>query len=193
MKEIDTDKTALIVVDMQYDFCKSDGSLYSEASNDVIGQIRELVSAFDEAGSKIVYTQDTHTEEQFEDANYYDEFNRWGVHVKQGTRGQQIVEELEPDTLPDKVIKKETYNAFHNTELDRWLTQNNIRDIVFCGTLANVCVLHSASAAALRDYRPILVTDALGYIEEEHHQYAVSHADWLFGEITDSDSMISNL
>jgi nicotinamidase-related amidase len=45
-------------------------------------------------------------------------------------------------------------------------------------------VLHTAGSAGLRDFRPVLVTDALGYIEEDHRDYAVEHADWLFGETT---------
>jgi nicotinamidase-related amidase len=49
--------------------------------------------------------------------------------------------------------------------------------------LANVCVLHTAGSAGLRDYRPILVEDAVGSIEEGHREYALEHAEWLFGEV----------
>ena len=58
-----------------------------------------------------------------------------------------------------------------------------IDDLVICGTLANVCVLHTAGSAGLRDFRPVLIDDAIGYIEEDHHEYALDHADWLFGEV----------
>jgi len=50
-------------------------------------------------------------------------------------------------------------------------------------------VLHTAGSAGLRDYRPVLVEDALGYIEEGHKEYAVDHADWLFGEVTTLDEV----
>ncbi len=43
-------------------------------------------------------------------------------------------------------------------------------------------MLHTAGSAGLRDYRPVLVEDAVGYIEDEHSAYALEHADWLFGE-----------
>ena len=55
---------------------------------------------------------------------------------------------------------------------------------MICGTLANVCVLHTAGSAGLRDFRPVLVEDAIGCIEEAHREYALEHADWLFGEVT---------
>jgi len=59
-----------------------------------------------------------------------------------------------------------------------------VRNLVFGGTLANVCVLHTAGSAGLRDYRPVLVEDAIGYIEEGDREYALDHAGWLFGEVT---------
>ena len=45
-------------------------------------------------------------------------------------------------------------------------------------------MLHTAGSAGLRDYRPILVEDAIGAIEEDHREYALEHADWLFGEVS---------
>ena len=43
--------------------------------------------------------------------------------------------------------------------------------------------LHTAGSAGLRDYRPVLLEDAVGCIEESHREYALEHADWLFGEV----------
>jgi len=80
-------------------------------------------------------------------------------------------------------VVKHTYDAFHGTQLDGWLTAHGVDDLVICGTLANVCVLHTAGSAGLRDYRPVLVEDAIGAIEPDHHEYALEHADWLFGEV----------
>lgn len=50
-------------------------------------------------------------------------------------------------------------------------------------------MLHTAGSAGLRDYRPVVVEDALGYITEDHREYAVEHADWLFGETATHESI----
>jgi nicotinamidase-related amidase len=50
-------------------------------------------------------------------------------------------------------------------------------------------VLHTAGSAGLRDYRPVLVEDCVGYIEDDHREYALEHADWLFGEVVGSDAV----
>ncbi|MFB6150537.1 MAG: cysteine hydrolase family protein, partial [Haloarculaceae archaeon] len=120
---------------------------------------------------------------QFDDAHYYDEFDRWGEHVLEGSWEAEIVDELEPRE-EDLVVVKHTYDAFYRTQLEGWLESHGIDDLVICGTLANVCVLHTASSAGLRDYRPVLVEDAVGCIEEDHREYALEHADFLFGEVT---------
>ncbi|MFC6823872.1 cysteine hydrolase family protein [Halopelagius fulvigenes] len=179
----DADRTAVIVVDMQNGFCHPDGSLYAPGSEEVVDDVAALVADAREAGAAVVYTRDVHPPDQFEDAHYYDEFERWGEHVVEGTWETELVEDLDVRE-EDHVVVKHTYDAFHRTELEGWLNAHGIEDLVICGTLANVCVLHTAGSAGLRDYRPVLVEDAIGAIEDEHKEYAVEHAGWLFGEVT---------
>ena len=186
--ELDPARTAVVVVDMQNGFCHPDGSLYAPGSEDAIEPIAGLVERADDAGARIVYTRDVHPPEQFEDAYYYDEFEQWGEHVVEGSWEAEVVEEL-PVEDADHVVEKHTYDAFQKTEFEGWLNARGIDDLVFCGTLANVCVLHSAGSAGLRDFRPILVEDCIGHIEEDHKEYALEHADWLFGEVEPSDAL----
>ncbi|MDQ2055747.1 MULTISPECIES: isochorismatase family cysteine hydrolase [Halobellus] len=178
----DPERTAVVVVDMQNGFCHPDGSLYAPGSEAAVDDIAALVSDARDAGAQVVYTRDVHPPEQFEDAHYYDEFERWGEHVVEGTWETEVIEELDV-RADDYVVVKHTYDAFYETELDGWLTAHGIDDLVFCGTLANVCVLHTAGSAGLRDYRTVLVEDAIGAIEDEHRAYALEHADWLFGDV----------
>ncbi|MFC6786644.1 cysteine hydrolase family protein [Halobaculum halobium] len=177
----DPDRTAVVVVDMQNGFCHPDGSLYAEPSAAAIDPVRTLVERAADVGARVVYTRDVHPPEQFEDAHYYDEFDRWGEHVAEGSWDAELVADL-PTEDAAHVVEKHTYDAFHDTELEGWLDARGIDDLLICGTLANVCVLHTAGSAGLRDYRPVVIEDALGYIAEEHREYAVDHADWLFGE-----------
>ena len=182
----DPDRTAVVVVDMQNGFAHPDGSLYAPGSGAAIEGCAELLERARAAGAHRVYTRDVHPPEQFADAHYYDEFERWGEHVREGSWESDIVDELAP-TADARIITKHTYDAFYQTGLDGHLEAHGIDDLLLCGTLANVCVLHTAGSAGLRDYRPVLVEDAIGYIETEDREYALEHADWLFGEVTDLD------
>ncbi|PSQ64797.1 MAG: cysteine hydrolase [Halobacteriales archaeon SW_9_67_24] len=182
--EFDPDRTAVVVIDMQNGFCHPDGSLHAPESEAVVEPIADLLDDARTAGTSVVFTRDVHPEGQFDGNHYYDEFERWGEHVVEGTWETEIVDGLDVHA-DDHVITKHTYDAFHNTELEGWLNAHGIDDLLVCGTLANVCVLHTAGSAGLRDFRPVLVGDAIGYIEESHREYALDHADFLFGEVTE--------
>ena len=180
----DPASTAVVVVDVQNGFCHPDGSLYAPPSEDAIDPVNDVIAAGREAGADVVFTRDVHPPEQFEDAHYYDEFDRWGEHVVEGSWDAELVGGLDARG-EDHVVVKHTYDAFYRTDLEGYLDSHGIDDLLICGTLANVCVLHTAGSAGLRDYRPVVVMDALGFIREDHREYAVEHADWLFGETTD--------
>jgi nicotinamidase-related amidase len=186
--EFDPDRTAVVIVDMQNGFCHPDGSLYAPPSEAAIDPCATLAGRARDAGASVVFTRDVHPPDQFEDAHYYDEFDRWGEHVVEDSWEAQLVEELRA-TEDDLEVVKHTYNAFYQTQLEGWLEAHGIDDLVFAGTLANVCVLHTASAAGFRDYRPVLVDDAIGCIEESDREYALDHADWLFGEVASLDDI----
>jgi nicotinamidase-related amidase len=184
----DPDSTAVVVVDVQNGFCHPDGSLFAPGSEAAVEPVTDLVARAREAGARVVYTRDVHPPEQFDDAHYYDEFERWGEHVVEGSWEAELVEDLDVRD-EDHVVVKHTYDAFYRTDLEGYLDTHGVDDLLFCGTLANVCVLHTAGSAGLRDYRPVLVEDAIGFIEEAHREYALDHADWLFGEVTTLDDV----
>jgi len=180
---LDSERTALVVVDMQNGFCHPGGSLYAPGSEAAIDPVGEAVDRAREGGARVVWTRDVHPPEQFDDAHYYDEFDRWGEHVLEGSWEAEVVEGLDPRE-EDLVVVKHTYDAFYRTQLEGWLDSHGVDDLVICGTLANVCVLHTASSAGLRDFRPVLLEDAVGCIEDAHREYALDHAEFLFGEVT---------
>jgi nicotinamidase-related amidase len=180
--DLDPARTAAVVVDMQNGFCHPDGSLYAPASEAVVEPITDVLASVRKAGASVVFTRDVHPPEQFEGNHYYDEFDRWGEHVVEGSWETEIVDELAVREA-DHVVTKHTYDAFYETELEGWLSAHGIETLLLCGTLANVCVLHTAGSAGLRDFRPILLDDAVGFIEEDHREYALDHAGWLFGEV----------
>ncbi|MFW6436157.1 MAG: cysteine hydrolase family protein [Halococcoides sp.] len=186
---LDPARTAVIVVDMQRAFCDPAGSLYAPPSEAAVDPCVEVVERARAAEATVVFTRDVHPPDQFEDARYYDEFERWGEHVLEGSDEAAIVDAFDADRA-DLIVEKHTYDAFYRTQLEGFLAAHGIDELVICGTLANVCVLQTAASAGLRDYRPILLEDAVGFIEESDREYALEHADWLFGEVTQREAVV---
>lgn len=179
-------RTATIVVDMQNDFCHPDGALYAEGSEAVIDAVNEVI---DKASGPVFYTQDTHTEDS-------PEFEQWGEHCVNGTWGHEIHDDITA-VYPSGIVQKNTYDAFHETELqDRLVGDSYERDVggdvdsvIICGTLANVCVQETASSAALHGYDVTVVSDAVGYLSEEQRDAALDHIDFLIGDVVSVDDL----
>ena len=186
--KLDPSQTALIVVDIQNGFCHPEGSLYAPGSEAVLDPIASIIQSVREHDVEVIFTRDIHPPEQFDDNHYYDEFDRWGEHVVEGTWDAELHDAL-PVAECDHIVGKNTYDAFYRTGLEGYLETHGIKDLLITGTLANVCVLHTAGSAGLRDYRPIMLEDAIGSIEPDHKEYALEHAGWLFGEVVSSDEI----
>jgi len=174
--------TALIVVDMQNDFVKPGGALLVETAAATIPALQRLLTLARTRGMRVFFTQDTHQEGD-------PEFPIWGRHVLEGTWGWQIVEELAPRP-GERVMQKLRYDGFFGTSLDHELRLAGIETVIVCGTVANICVLHTAGSAALRGYRVILPVDAVSAITPFDLQAAIRQVSFLYrGVITASEAI----
>ena len=130
----------------------------------------------------VFYTQDTH---DLGDR----EFPIWGQHVLRGSWGWQIVDELVPQA-GERVIQKLRYDGFFGTSLDHELRMKDIKTVIVCGTVANICVLHTAGSAALRGYKVILPVDTISAITPFDQQVAIRQTSFLYrGVITTSEAI----
>ncbi|MCD7833066.1 MAG: cysteine hydrolase [Lachnospiraceae bacterium] len=87
-------KKVLIVIDMQNDFVT--GALGTAEAQEIVSAIREEMDLFHSKGYPVIFTQDTHQEDYLE--------TQEGIHLPvrhciQGTKGWEVVEELDEETL----------------------------------------------------------------------------------------------
>jgi nicotinamidase-related amidase len=176
---LDPSAAALVVVDMQNDFVREGGKLRVNTAEATIPPIRSLLEKFRSAGATVVYTQDWHMKDD-------PEFAIWGEHALAGSWGAEIVDELKP-AEKDFVIRKYRYDAFYGTPLDYILRVKRITNLVVTGTVANICVLHTAGSAALRWYRVVVPKDCVSAITEFDYYSTLRQVDFLYkGTITTS-------
>ena len=177
--EVDPSRTALVVVDMQNDFVKEGGTLVIPDAEATIPTIKDLLALARGSGMKVVFTQDTHNEGD-------PEWEIWPEHVREGSWGWQIVDELRP--LEDElVVRKVRYDAFYGTHLDHFLRTWDVNTLILCGTVANICVHYTAASAALRWFKVIIPKDATSALEPFDLESSLRQASFLFnGKITQS-------
>ena len=179
---VDPTKTALIIVDMQNDFVKEGGTLVVPDAEATVPTIKGLLDSARESGIKVVFTQDTHNEGD-------PEWEIWPEHVREGSWGWEIVEELKP--LEDEVvIRKVRYDAFYGTHLDHFLRIWEVDTLIICGTVANICVHYTAASAALRWYGVIIPKDATSALDPFDLEASLRQTSFLFaGRITTSEAI----
>jgi nicotinamidase-related amidase len=146
-------ETALVVVDMQNDFAHAQGALFVPDAPATVPVIARLLERARAAGARVVYTQDWHSPDD-------PEFAIWPVHAVAESWGAEILAELKPRP-GETVIKKARYDGFYGTPLGHLLHLWGLKTLVVCGTVANICVLHTAGSAALRWYQVVVPEDAV--------------------------------
>jgi nicotinamidase-related amidase len=171
--QLPAQESAVIVVDMQNDFVKPNGTLVVPTANATVATIQELVATARAQGVPVAYTQDTH---------YADdrEWTIWPEHCRAGTWGWQIIDELAPQA-GDLVCQKSRYDGFYGTALDHYLTRVwQVKHLVIVGTVSSICVLHTAAAAGLRWFHVVVPADGISALTDFDQALTLRQVSWLY-------------
>jgi len=177
-------KTALIVVDMQNDFLNPEGNLYVPAARDSVPNIQKLLGQAREMGVRVAFTQDTHFQND-------PEWAIWPKHCEKDTWGWRIIEELKPERS-DLICEKNRYDGFYGSWLDHFLRNNwQVENLVIVGTMANICVAHTAASAGLRWYEIAIPANGISAQNEFDQAMALRQASTLYnGSVVETTEQI---
>jgi nicotinamidase/pyrazinamidase len=148
--------TALVVVDVQNDFCEG-GSLAVSGGAAVAGRIGSLLSGADRGGYPVVVaTQDHHIDPGAHFSDQPDFVDSWPPHCVVGTHGTEFHDALQPRPF-DAVFRKgehaAAYSGFegfteHGEPLAEWLRGHDVDAVDICGIATDYCVRATALDAA---------------------------------------------
>jgi ureidoacrylate peracid hydrolase len=202
-QKVHPDNAALIVIDMQNDFC-SPGGVFPRLGYDVIAiqsmipRLANLVEQARSAKVPIIFVKSSYNTSPnwFLSEVWFEHKSRKqaGVYTKEealkpGTWGWDLVEDLK--ILPeDAVVYKHRYNAFHGTDLDLILRSRKIKSIIFTGMTTNVCVESTARDAFFRDYYVVFTSDCTATWETHLHQPTLENIERYFGLVVESDQIV---
>lgn len=136
-----TEQTALLLVDIQNDFCEGGSLAVPDASN-ILPQVNKLISEAEAAGQTIIASRDWHTVDH---SSFEARGGPWPPHCIQDTPGADFHPEL---ALPDDAIRvskgtgfdTDAYSAFDGTQLSNFLSRRGIRHLTIAGLALDVCV-----------------------------------------------------
>lgn len=190
-----TDKTALIVVDMQNGFCHEDGFMNKigldwTTSRDAIGPVKRLIDAAHSSGMPVFYTRYT-LNEDYSDAGLMREVFPQIMDARgmiRDTWDADIVDDLAP-AASDRIIDKTRYSAFYDTDLEEQLRALGIDTVIVCGVTTNVCVESTVRDAFFRDIRIVVPSDGTAAVSPELHEGALRDFEYSFGPVVTVDEL----
>lgn len=158
-------KLALIVVDVQNDFCPG-GALAVAQGDEVVAPLNKLIDEFLERGEPVFKSRDWHQE----NTKHFTEYGgAWPVHCVQNTKGA----EFHPDLIDDKhirVISKglgdtDCYSAFDETDLALQLRRLGVEEVWVGGLATDYCVKSTVLDALKEGFRVKALTNAMRAVE----------------------------
>ncbi|WP_290662467.1 isochorismatase family cysteine hydrolase [Aquabacterium sp.] len=203
--------TALIVIDMQRDFC-APGGYAAQAGLDVarlaqpIAHIQALLKAARAASLLVIHTREGHRPDLSDcPPQKLQRSNRAGAAIGaegpmgrlliRGEHGHDFIDELRP-APGEVVIDKPGYGAFHQTDLAQVLANRGITHLIVCGVTTEVCVHSTLREAVDRGLACTTVGDACAASDPALQAPAlamISVEGGLFGQVLDTQSVIAAL
>jgi len=174
---------AVLVVDVQNDFCSDEGML-KKAGKDIsrIQAMTENLLVFLDhikgLGIPIVYIRSNY-DEKYLHRNIIEVYrrNRLANLCSEGTWGADFYK-----VRPNKnIFTKYRYNAFTNKKLIKWLKKNKIKTLILTGCQTDVCVDSTARSGFIKGYYIVAIEDCLASTINSNHKRVIKFMSRYYG------------
>jgi len=196
---VDPATTALVLIDVQNDFCHPDGA-FGRAGHDIAGMpdiatpLRRLVAEARAREVLTVFVRATYDREVTSRALAQNRRRRGLVQslCLEGSWGADWFGGVAPAGAPGEIVlTKHRFDAFQGTPLDLYLRNNGIRTVVMVGVATSGCVESTVRDAFFQDYRVVVARDAVAEAGMIFHDSSLGTMKRAFATLADVDDIIT--
>lgn len=181
-----TNKTALLVVDMQNDFTKPGARAYYRTTEVMMESFADKINRMRDEGVLIIIIYSLVPEDNKPNPELT-RITKATRTLVEGTYGAEIDERIPYEEGTDWKMQKFAASSFLHTDLAKRLKEHGIENVLVSGVKTNVCCRATTIDSASYGFRTFMVKDMLGtntdelnqfHLKEMHHQYCtVVHSD----------------
>jgi len=197
-------RTALVVVDMQRGFLDPGEAMQVPPAREIVAAIQKLLSVFRLKRLPVVFTEfvysesapvligSLHPEHRPAQPGAPRGFGLPSSSCLEGTPSAETVPDLAP--WPGEiVVRKRGYDAFAGTSLDTALRARSVTSLVVTGTMTDICVLATVTAALHREYRVTVVEDGVATLWPEIQRASLDIIGRAYGRVVTAKEVVDQV
>jgi ureidoacrylate peracid hydrolase len=195
------DHAAVLIVDVQNDFCAEGGAMHREGRDltlvqAMVPRLARFLTAARAARVPLVWIRNVYTRTP----NWYLS-EVWPEQATRRRRGLYVERpvceagqwngdfyQVRPEA-EDVIVTKHRYGAFEASDLDLVLRSRGIRAVIMTGVASNVCVETTARQAFLKDYYVVFTSDCTATYKQAEHDATLWNIDSYFGQVVTADEV----
>ena len=195
-----TEKTALVVVDMQNYFMDESQMAGCPVGQTIVANVNRIASVVRQTGGIVIWIQNLapgDTPETWKTAHERYTPEKGEIRVKSMKPGEWPFEFWPTLDIHDedyRVVKRR-YSAFiqGSSDIELILKDNGIENILVCGVATNVCCDSTARDAMMLNYRTLMVSDGCATTSDEEHGNALIAFYTNFGDVQNTEELCARL
>ena len=182
-QKLDIKRTALLILDMQDFFLDETSHAYIPAAQDILPRVDALRERFVNLGLPLVWTRHLNTD--LDAAN----MGRWWRDIINAEHPLSKISAT-LDISYGKIIHKTQYDAFYKTDLEEYLHEKGVKQVIVSGVMTQLCCETTARSAFMRGFDVFFLIDGTAAYNEEYHRATLRNLSYGFANLLLCDEIL---
>lgn len=197
---LDSERSALVVIDMQNTFCEPGSPSEVQSSREIVPSINALSARLRDMGVPIIWMLHANTH-----AHGRSDWDLFFNHVVADEVRQRTIDSLAPGRQAvwkdlhtrstDITLIKNRYSALvpGSSTLERVLRNLNIDTLMIAGTKTNICCEATARDAMMLDFKVVMLSDCCAALLDDEHRSTLENIIQQFGDVMTGQEALARM